>query len=73
MCIRDRAMARSAAAAGLDLLDDASGDDDDDWGPEDLNDLLRELEDEFIEEELEELDELSVNKDDDGGRPRKRL
>ena len=69
----EEAMARSAAAAGLDLLDDASGDDDDDWGPEDLNDLLRELEDEFIEEELEELDELSVNKDDDGGRPRKRL
>ena len=69
----EEAMARSAAAAGLDLLDDASGGDDDDWGPEDLNDLLRELEDEFIEEELEELDELSVNKDDDGGRPRKRL
>ena len=66
----EEAMARSAAAAGLDLLDDASGDDDDDWGPEDLNDLLRELEDEFIEEELEELDELSVNKDDDEGWPR---
>ena len=33
---------------------------------------LSELEDEFIEEELEELDELSVNKDDDleGGWPR---
>ena len=66
----EEAMARSAAAAGLDLLDDASGDDDDDWGPEDPNDLLRELEDEFIEEELDELDELSVNKDDDEGWPR---
>ena len=57
----------AAAAAGLDLLDE---NDDDDWGPEDLNDLLRELEDEFIEEELDELDELSVNKDDDEGWPR---
>uniref|UniRef100_A0A7S0KSF1 Heat shock protein 70 n=1 Tax=Micromonas pusilla TaxID=38833 RepID=A0A7S0KSF1_MICPS len=68
----EEAMARSAAAAGLDLLDENDDDDDDDWGPEDLNDLLRELEDEFIEEELEELDELSVNKDDDleGGWPR---
>ena len=65
----EEAMAAAAAAAGLDLLDDASGDDED-WGPEDLNDLLRELEDEFIEEELDELDELSVNKDDDEGWPR---
>ena len=63
----EEAMAHAAAAAGLDLLDE---NDDDDWGPEDLNDLLRELEDEFIEEELDELDELSVNKDDDEGWPR---
>ena len=58
------AIAAAATEAGLDLIDDCD-DPDDDWGPEDLNDLLKELEDEFIEEELDELDELSVNKDDD--------
>jgi hypothetical protein len=60
----DAAIAAAATEAGLDLIDDCD-DPEDDWGPEDLNDLLKELEDEFIEEELDELDELSVNKDDD--------
>ena len=52
-------------ALGFSMLFLYADDPEDDWGPEDLNDLLKELEDEFIEEELDELDELSVNKDDD--------